>query len=1424
MVICPKIPAPGNPWLWRGSFWGATVNRATELTVLADLKLADRGFHVVIAGPAIPLGHPDGNQRMDLIYKELTEKHGLARKPALMGLSREGLSVYRWASANPEKVACIYIDNGVCDFKSWPGGKLVADNASKGDGDAKQWQLTLQTYGFKSDAEALAYRGNPIDILEPLAKAKVPLLHVCGAVDTTVPYAENSEIVKTRYEQMGGKIQVILKPSLGHHPHGMEDPTPILDFIQQHAGIQAPEGTQPAAFWIAPSGNDANPGTREQPFATLEAARDAVRTLRNIHGLPPGGVVVNLRGGVYLRDKTFNLTAEDSGTTEAPIVYRSAPGERAVLNGGIALPSKLFKPVSDPAILKRFPEEAADRVVQADLKAYQILGLGEVQPHADYRIVPLRTAAPEPFFNGMGMRLAQWPNYDPIKGQDCYTTSAEVKAIRQPARRWAQAKAIWLMSQKAFSRESYPIELAKIGEEGIKKTEWIGGCLYYNILEELDQPGEYFVDRGTGILYIYPPARIKDGVVEISVLSTPMVILEKTKNIELRGLTLSTARDHGVVISAGAHNRVVGCEIRNLGKVGVVIGVEDPFTIFGDTWPTGRLWPQFAIPQSLLPLKAWEGNHGEGGNDNGVIGCDIHGTGAGGIAIAGGDRPSLTSAKNFALNNHIWNYHRIKGSYGPAVNVGGVGQRISHNLIHGAAHNAIEFNGNEHLMEFNEIFDVLNDTTDAGAIYSGRELTFRGNRFVHNFMHDIIGRGRFYTGIYLDDLLSSLEIRGNVFAELYDGGISVNGGRDNKIVNNIFFKVSRAINMHDYRSTPSRWGMLGLLKSQPFYQNPIWSERYPELARVMEDEPGAAKGNIVERNLFCDVPSIRVPVQPYITFQNNLCMGADGVLAKLREQVEKDRLGPANLTLAAGDPGFVDPARGDFRLHKNSPVWERIPGFEAIPLGEIGLCQNEVRPNLNLPPFRLLAPMGEEGISPERLIFSWAPCDGATRYRVLVARDPAFNDLVVDITTRSTWLLSDALDFKATYFWKVEAQTLARQLAKVDNTGGPAQFTTMAMLAPQPPTGLQGKARFQKVDLCWNRVPGRCSYSIYRREGAKGEFSFVAGNVGGLSYTDKVPVSSRTWNYVLKATNAEGESKFSESIGVNVGDEHPALVALNLDLDREQLRPGDQAAPKLSGLMSDGDPASAEELAAVSYEISAPEILSVDKSGKLKAVAQLPETAAVKIRARLGAVSAPERTITVFAIPEPWNVRAYGSQIASVSHRDGEFTLRSNGKNVWDKADDFLFVFQWLGADTAGREVTLQSTLLSTETPITVAAAGLMFREAPHDPGARNVLLRVEADGRLLLTYRLAPGGESQATECGKIELPATLRLVRRGNLFTASKLDGDQWRDVGEVKLEIKGATYAGMAAFSSADGPMKAVFKQPTVSMETQKTGAAK
>ena len=210
IVVVPRQARAGNPWVWRPAFFDSFPG--------ADIALLKEGFYVVYYDLTHLYGSPRAMKLGSDFYKYMTSRWGLSPKVTLEGISRGGLFSLNWAAENTEKVACVYIDAPVCDVFSWPGRNHPL------------WPDLLQEWKLSDEAMKF-FSGNPIDHLEPIARAGIPVFSVCGQADTDVPYIRNMEIVRKRLLELGGIAQVILKPGVAHHPHGLENPEQILDYL-----------------------------------------------------------------------------------------------------------------------------------------------------------------------------------------------------------------------------------------------------------------------------------------------------------------------------------------------------------------------------------------------------------------------------------------------------------------------------------------------------------------------------------------------------------------------------------------------------------------------------------------------------------------------------------------------------------------------------------------------------------------------------------------------------------------------------------------------------------------------------------------------------------------------------------------------------------------------------------------------------------------------------------------------------------------------------------------------------------------------------------------------------------------------------------------------------------------------------------------
>lgn len=662
-----------------------------------------------------------------------------------------------------------------------------------------------------------------------------------------------------------------------------------------HGVAQTERSPQKAGleFHVAMHGNDANRGTASEPFATIERARDAIRDARKGGALPPGGVTVFVHDGIYELPKTLEFTATDSGTASSPVVYRSVDGGSVRISGGRIIAR--WVPVTDEIVLARLDPLARDHVVQADLRAMGVHDLGEIGLGVGDSAGP----GMELYFEGRPMMLARYPNEGYLTIADVegpteivwngVSGRAEPVLVYQDDRpsRWIREKDGWVHGFWFHDWADERHRIASIDHDsrrmilkepyhhyGYRKGQWFYA---FNLLSEIDQPGEWYLDRSSGMAYFWPPDARPPIEATVSVRDS-LISMSNTAYVTFSGLSLEAVRGTAVTAKSVNHVRVENCTFRNIGGTAASIS----------------------------------------GTDSGLTACEISLTGRGGIRLEGGVRSTLEPAGLYASHNHIHHWSRWKRTHGPAIEIAGVGIRVSHNHLHDGPHTAVLFSGNEHMIEYNDIHDVCTESNDAGAIYAGRDLTMRGTTIRHNFLHEIRGlEGRGCVGVYLDDMYSGTFIYGNIFKDVTNAAF-IGGGHDNRIENNIFINCAPAIHIDSRglgwaRHLPDAWRLQiaerGTLSGIRI-NRPPFSERYPALATITQNPLGAPIGNVIVRNIqwggrWSDIDET---AQGLTNFQDNLL---------------------------DTDPRFMDAEAGQFELRDDSPAHDL--GFQRIPVEMIGV-------------------------------------------------------------------------------------------------------------------------------------------------------------------------------------------------------------------------------------------------------------------------------------------------------------------------------------------------------------------------------------------------------------------------------------------------------------------------------------------------------
>ncbi len=665
--------------------------------------------------------------------------------------------------------------------------------------------------------------------------------------------------------------------------------------------FQAAEG---ANFYVTPNGDDGHAGTKSEPFATLLRARDAVRKLKEAGPLATP-VTVFVSGGNYHFTASLELNAQDSGTQSAPIIWQADGNEVVRLSGGPTLSADAFGPVADKDVRQRLDEAARDKVLQADLKAIGIGNLGNYP--ALFRGVP---AVPELFINGQRLTLARWPNEGWATIEKIVDSGSMGLAGGQPKRsgvftysgqrpsRWNVETGVWLRGYWCYDWYEEAIQVGAVDPK-LRQITLSRPCHYslkqgnpsprryyaLNLLEELDRPGEYYIDHATSRLYVWPPAGLAKSQIVLSTLNAPLVVLHNASDLVFRGFLVEAGLGDGIEVSGGHGVQIESCEIRNTRKLGIRV---------------------------------------TGGTGHRVLNCNIHDTGTGGVVLEGGDRKTLTPAGHEAINNHIWRFSRHQLTYASGITLAGVGNRADHNLIHEAPHMAVSIRGNDHLFEFNIVHDVCTASDDAGALYKGRNPSCRGNMIRNNFWRDIgspMGHGT--AAIYFDDGDGGDKVIGNIFLRCgYPGRgsfgtIFSHGGHDLMAENNIFIECPRAFGSapwNDQRWQEAVAGGGGCLWQKRLLEEvditkPPYTTHYPELVGFMDPRPGQVRVNRAK---------------------NNVLVRCDQARSGNWQYAE------AQIWVTNTDPGFVAVANGNYQLRSDAEVFQRLPDFRPIPFNKMG--------------------------------------------------------------------------------------------------------------------------------------------------------------------------------------------------------------------------------------------------------------------------------------------------------------------------------------------------------------------------------------------------------------------------------------------------------------------------------------------------------
>lgn len=672
---------------------------------------------------------------------------------------------------------------------------------------------------------------------------------------------------------------------------------------------------------VSPTGYYDLNGTPTSALTSLYQARQAIRDARD-QGSTDSALV-----WVHEGDYIYTSAGISFNDLDGDTLYSAVPGEEAprIVGGKIVNYTSFAAIDSSSPAWSRLPSSARSNVLELDLLALGLTttDLGVLKDRGFDKSWD-QPAQMELFVDTRALTLARYPNGNGISGMSVVSAIDDHTFTYWsggPQATWSEPEKVWFHGlwgndfadgvRKAISINT-STSTVTLTSEPVDSYGIVAGQPYYafNILEELNSPGEYYIDRDTGFLYVWPDTTW-DGNTRIILSMHPngtLVSIADAHNLRFEGFVFEGSRSQMVEVTGTSSNVVFkNCTLMNGGQAGISISTE-----FNPSDPTG--------PE---------------GKNNGLIGCTLMNLASYGVNLQGGDTKDFDiPAGNFVQESVIHNVGRLNRTYRPAIQTYGVGQIVTDNEIFDLPHTGILVKSSESLIAYNRIHDVNYTAGDMGAIYGGRSWVRRGNKINYNYIHDIQSNREKSVGIYLDDVLSGQEVVGNFIRNVgtpgagtsHGRGLFNNGGRDNIFKNNVVIDC-------DVGHRNSDVGLIRIIDDTFLqqmlavdYQGAAWSAQYPDLAVIP--------------NVYANWTNAIKSPQGTVFTNNVLWNNDDDYMAQAYGGTPDpfDWYASYGDNLENTDPEFVDPDSGDYSLEPTSDAFD-LPEFVALPLREMGVSE-----------------------------------------------------------------------------------------------------------------------------------------------------------------------------------------------------------------------------------------------------------------------------------------------------------------------------------------------------------------------------------------------------------------------------------------------------------------------------------------------------